>query len=358
METNANKPEKEFTIKEIVLNVQDWFKYLISKWYILIIAGILGGALGALYAKFTKPIYTARTTFVLESGGNKNGGLGQMADLAALAGVDLGQANGGMFQGDNLFELYKSRKMIEAVLLSPLKSDSSKLLIDRYFQMSKTKDEWQKNKPELLKIDFRDDSQGPLLRSRDSLLKVVVQNINKNNLVVDKNDKKSTIVKVDVNSQDEIFSKEFNETLVAKVNEFYINTKTKRSADNIQILQYKTDSVRAVMNGNITAAAIAIDGTPNLNPTRQAQRLIPTQRSQFSAETNKAILGQLVQNLELAKVSLMRELPLIQKVDEPIFPLEKKKIGLLTAIVIGSFLFIFFISIFLLLQKLFRNIMN
>lgn len=356
--TEAKNKDSIITIKELILNIKVWIRYLISKWYYLIIAGILGGIIGALYAKFSKPTYTARTTFVLESGDNSSGGLGQMAGLAALAGVDLGQANGGMFQGDNLFELYKSRKMIEAVLLSPSKSDSSILLIDRYFQMSKTKDIWQKDNPELLKIDFRKSDLGPLLRSRDSILKEVVQNFNKNNLVVDKNDKKSTIIKVDVNSPDEIFSKEFNETLVAKVNEFYIKTKTKRSADNIQILQYKTDSVRSVMNGSITAAAIVIDGTPNLNPTRQAQRIIPTQRSQFSAETNKAILGQLVQNLEMAKVSLMRELPLIQKVDEPVFPLEKKKIGLLKGTVVGSFLFIFFISIFLLLQKLFRNIMS
>ncbi len=126
--------------------------------------------------------------------------------------------------------------------------------------------------------------------------------------------------------------------MVNTVNDFYIRTKTKKSQDNIAILQRKTDSVRAVLNGSISSGAIVLDATPNLNPTRQAQRTIPIQRSQFSAETNRAILGQLVQNLELSKMNLMKESPLIEKIDEPIFPLDKNstskvKMGIIGCIV-------------------------
>lgn len=141
-----------------------------------------------------------------------------------------------------------------------------------------------------------------------------------------------SIIKIDVKSENEVFAKEFNEALVMEVNEFYIQTKTKKSLDNIVILQHKTDSVRAVMNGAISSAAIIVDATPNLNLTKQAQRIVPSQRSQFSAETNKAILGQLVQNLEMSKMALMKEAPLIQKVDEPIYPLSVERIGKLKSV--------------------------
>ncbi|MDR2270630.1 MAG: lipopolysaccharide biosynthesis protein [Sphingobacterium sp.] len=359
MENKTLQTREELSLKQLILKVKGWFTYLLLKWYILVMAIILGAVASFFYAKSRKPIYKASTTFVLEAGGNNNngGGMSQMAGLAALAGIDLGNTGGGIFQGDNLFELYKSRKMIEAVLLERSSSDSTKLLVDRYLEMEKIRDKWKEKKKELLQIDFAKKVPDHLQRQRDSILQTIVKDINKNKLTVGKNDKKSAIIKVDVKSTDEIFSKEFNESLVAQVNDFYIKTKTKKSLDNIEILQRKTDSVRAVMNGSISSAAVAIDATPNLNPTRQAQRLVPTQRSQFSAETNKAILGQLIQNLEMAKMNLMKEAPLIQKVDEPVLPLEVDKIGKIRATLIGGILAGLLAAVFLLFRKIFKNIM-
>src|SRR3546814_7090606 len=71
------------------------------------------------------------TTFVLE-GGDSKGGLSQYAGMAAMVGVDLGGGTSGLFQGDNIFELYKSRRMLTQTLLSKTHSDSSELLIERY----------------------------------------------------------------------------------------------------------------------------------------------------------------------------------------------------------------------------------
>lgn len=359
MENITLKNKQELSLKQVIEKVIKWLKYILSKWYIILVGALFGAGISFFYAKSKKPIYMASTTFVLETGASNTGsGMSQMAGLAALAGVDLGQSNSGMFQGDNLFELYRSRKMIESALLLKSVSDSSKLLLDRYLVMTEANVNWKKKSPELFQINFSTNQPSSLLRKRDSILQKVVQDINKNNLIVGKNDKKSTIIKVDVKSTDEIFSKEFNEALVNQVNDFYISTKTKKSLDNIQILQRKTDSVRAVMNGSISSAAVAIDETPNLNPTRQAQRLIPAQRSQFSVETNKAILGQLIQNLELAKMSLLKEAPLIQKVDEPRFPLEVDRIGKFKAALIGGFISGLALAIFLVFRQIFKRIMN
>lgn len=347
----------EISLKDFILKVQEWSRYLFSKWYIFMIMVLIGSGLGIFYAYTQKPTFKASTTFVMESGEGTSSGMGQMAGLAALAGVDLGMSGGGIFQGDNLFELYKSRKMIESTLLLPSASDSSQLLIDRYLALTDTRTKWKEEHPALLHIDFSKSISKDLVRARDSILQRATSDINRNNLVVGKMDKKSAIIKVDVKSTDEIFSKEFNEALVAQVNDFYIKTKTKKSLDNIAILQNKTDSVRAVMNGNIATAAVVIDATPNLNPTRQAQRLVPTQRSQFSAETNKAILSQLVQNLEMSKMALMKEAPLIQKVDEPVLPLEIDKIGKAQAAIIGGLLFGLITLIFIAGRKIYSDIL-
>lgn len=361
MATEINKnngAEDEISLKELILNIQEWMKYLWSKWYILLIAGIVGGALGLLYALNKKPTYTATTTFVLESG--EKGGLSQYAGMAAMVGIDLGGNAGGLFQGDNILELYKSRTMLEKTLLSKTYPDSNELLIERYIAFNELRATWEE-KPELLALDFKQNPitlDQPMLRLRDSLITDFSQSINENNLIVSKPDKMLSIIKVEFVSNDEVFSKSFNDALVRHVNEFYIQTKTNKSKRNIEILQHKVDSVRAVMGGAISTAATVVDATPNLNPTRQAQRIIPSQQAQFSAETNKAILGQLVQNLEASKMTLLQEQPLIQVVDQPVYPLKVEELGKAKATVIGGFLFGFLALVGLVLRRYYRDIME
>ncbi|WP_313262085.1 Wzz/FepE/Etk N-terminal domain-containing protein [Sphingobacterium multivorum] len=342
--------KREVTPKELILKIREWLQYLKSKWLILLIISAIGGIGGFFYSKIKKNIYTATTTFVLEST-EQASGIGQYAGMAALVGIDLGGKGEGIFQGDNLMELYKSQRMIKEALLKSSEKDSSKLLIIPYLKL-KNSDE------DKISIFYNKGKiNDKLLRIRDSILNDAVEDINKNILKVEKLDKKLSIFKVDVMSQDENFSKVFNETLVQVVNDFYINTKTKKSLDNVKILQLKTDSVRALMNGNISESAYAIDATPNLNPTRQAQRLVPTQRSQFSAETNKAILAQLVQNLEMSKMALMKETPLIQVVDEPVFPLKKTTLGRTKGIILGAIVSFIFTALCLICVRIFNKIM-
>jgi hypothetical protein len=350
---SETKNKQEVTPKELILKIGEWLEYLKSKWLFLLIVSAIGGVGGFFYSKLKKNIYTATTTFVLEST-EQAGGIGQYAGMAALVGIDLGGKGEGIFQGDNLMELYKSQKMIKEALLKSSEKDSSKLLIIPYLKLKKLKNG---DEDKTLIFYNKGKLNDKLLRIRDSILNDAVEDINKNILKVEKLDKKLSIFKVDVMSQDENFSKAFNETLVQVVNDFYINTKTKKSLDNVKILQLKTDSVRALMNGNISESAYAIDATPNLNPTRQAQRLVPTQRSQFSAETNKAILAQLVQNLEMSKMALMKETPLIQVVDEPVFPLKKTTLGRTKGIILGAIVSFIFTALCLICVRIFNKIM-
>ena len=58
-------------------------------------------------------------------------GIGQMSGMASLLGVNLGGLGGtnGLFQGDNIMELYRSDRMLEETLLSPF--DNKKLLVNK-----------------------------------------------------------------------------------------------------------------------------------------------------------------------------------------------------------------------------------
>lgn len=347
----------EISLKELFSKLGEWYRYLLSKWKLIIGFGILGGLIGLAYAYKSKPIYTATTTFVLEAG-DKSSGLAGLGGLASMAGIDLGGGGGGLFQGDNLLEFYKSRKMIQQSLLTPMQSDSSQWLIDRYIQINELQQAWD-TKPTLKGLNFKKPAANlSQQRLQDSILSTMVKDITENYLAVNKPDKKLSIVKVEVKAKDETFAKEFNTIIVNKVNSFYKQNKTEKLLINVAILQHKTDSVRRVMNGAIYNAAAVADATPNLNPTRQVQRIAPVQRSQFSAETNKAILATLVQNLEMSKMTLLKETPLIQVIDEPVYPLSKGKVGKLKSLILGGILGGFLMALVLVVRKLFQEVMK
>lgn len=357
-EKRKSGQEDEISLRDLVLKIRSWVIYLWNKKWLVIAAGVVGGLLGFFYAYNKTPIYTATTTFVLESG-EKGGGLGAYAGVASMMGIDLNGGGGDMFQGDNILDFYKSRKMIEKTLFSPVDDVSNQPLIEKYIEINHLRKVWAEN-DQLKEIHFKvgDFELAKRDRLRDSVIGSIVQMISKSYLSVNKPDKKLSKIQVDVKSADEVFAKRFNEELVKNVNDFYIQTKTKKSLDNVAILQRKTDSVRAVMNGAFYSAAAVSDATPNINPTRQVQRAAPIQRAQASAEANKAILSSLIQNLEMSKIALMRETPLLQIVDGPIFPLHKEKFGKAKGIVLGG-LILGFITTFVLLFKAFvKNIMQ
>jgi len=350
--------KSEISVQELLFKFKDWLRYFRSYWKIIFLAGCLGAIIGLAYAIYTKPEYTAKTTFVLEEDamGGGMGGLGQMAGLAAMVGIDIGGSSNGLFQGDNIAALYKSRVMLEKALLTKaIINGKEQLLIDRYVDVAGLKNKWL-SKTKYAEVKFTEVSGRPETRQADSLLGEVIEDISKKYLKVGKPDKKLNIISVEFTAQDEEFAKVFNQTIVATVSEFYIETKTKKSLSNIRVLQHQTDSVKAVMNGAITSAARVVDITPNLNITRSSQRTDPVQRSQFNAEANKAILTELVKNLELSKMNFLKDKPLIQVVDEPLFPIKSEAPGKVKMGVFGFFLALIIVVTVLAFKRVYNTL--
>jgi hypothetical protein len=346
----------EISLKELILKIIGWWHYLLSKWKLIIIAGVVGGTLGFFYAYLKKPIYTAELSFALQDE-KSGGGLGSALGLASQFGIDLGGSAGGEFSGDNLLELMQSRSMVEKALLTPVDiKGKTETLAEFYIEFNQLRKAWQ-NKPELKNIHFFPNAQRPRFSlQQDSILGTFYKSLTGNNLTVDKLDKKLSIINLKVRSKNELFSKYFAEILAKVVSDFYVQTKTKRSIENVNILQRQTDSVRRMLNAAISGVAFSIDAAPNANPSLQTLR-VPSQRRQVDVQANTAILTELVKNLEAEKVTLRRETPLIQIIDNPILPLEKEQIGKRTGMIIGCILSVFFTVIILALKIVYKKIM-
>lgn len=76
----------------------------------------------------------------------------------------------------------------------------------------------------------------------------------------------------------------------------------------------------------------------------------------FAAD--KTLLGKRIENMEVTKMALLKETPLIQVVDEPVLPLEREKFGKVKEMVLGGLLFGFLIVIYLSISIFFKNIIR
>jgi hypothetical protein len=342
----------EITLKDVILKLAELRRYLRSKWQLITLAILIGAGMGIAYSAVKKPTYEAELSFVLDDEKSASGGLGAAAGLASQFGVDIGGGGvGGAFTGDNLLELMKSRSMVQKTLLFPVTiGNKQQTLADFYIDFSKIR-----QRSEFKNIEYptnADQSKFSLLQ--DSLLGVLYKTIIKANLSVDKVDKKLSIITVKVVSKNELFSKYFAEVLVKNVSDFYIETRTKKSSRNVNVLQRQTDSVRRELNAAISGVASSSDISPNPNPSLQILR-VPSQRKQVDVQANTAILTELVKNLELSRMSLRKETPLIQIIDNPILPLDKQQVGKAAGAIVGGFVCGFIMTLFLLLRKILKD---
>jgi uncharacterized protein involved in exopolysaccharide biosynthesis len=356
---NQDMPSDEISLKELIEKILEAFRFLRTKWLIIAFIGIIGGGIGLGYAWLKKPVYQAVVTFALEDDKQSGGGISGALGLASSLGFDLGGSAGGAFSGANLIELMKSRKMVEKSLLNPIKvGNDSITLADRLIEMLEKRKKLEEEKIWVGKTLFPlGANQEKFSLKQDSLLSILYQNVTGENalLAVAQKDKKISIISVEVATIDELFSKVFAESIVKEVSQFYIETKSKRARNNVAILQKQADSVRNELNQAITGVAVVSDNNFNLNPALNVNRVPSTQR-QVDVQANTAILTQLVTNLELAKVALMKETPLIQLIDQPILPLKKDKPGKLKSLLLGGFLGIFMSALYVLLRRFFNQI--
>ena len=324
----------EISLKELIQNGQVWFAFFKSKWKIIFLAGLIGGLLGLGYSFTKKTIYTAKLSFALEEKGSGGGNLSSLAAQFGLGGI--GGGDGGVFSGGNMIELLKSRFLIEKTLLSTVTiNGKSDLLINRYIRFNKLDKAWAKKK-NLAALKFTNSDRTHFTLQQDSVLGMISGGLIKNNVAVAQQDKKLSIINVVFASTDEIFAKVFSEKLIETVTDFYIETKTKKSRGNVMLLQNRADSVQRELNAALYGRAQF--GDQNMGLIRQ-QAAVPKLKQEMKVQMLGTLYGELVKNLEFAKLTLMREEPLVQIIDQPILPLPKTRLGKLKAMMTGGFLF-------------------
>jgi uncharacterized protein involved in exopolysaccharide biosynthesis len=336
---------EQIKVSDLLALVNKVIKYLLSQYKLIGITTTITCLIAIGYWYQQTPTYRASATFIVEEGSSKGGGL---SGIASQFGIDIGSMMGGggsgMFSGENIYEIMKSRLIIEKVLLSKIDSaegGNGKSMADLYMQISGMQQALNKKGPEFAKLNFTnitEDSKHTVLQ--DSVLNILVQRVTGQNLSIEKQNKKTSIVTISVTSSSQLFSKTFVEKLLSQTSELYVDIKTRNLSKNINKIQRKADSLQNSLNNIYDRSYI------NLSRPQEA-----TTRDKTVTNT---LYGEVIKNLETLKISLINQTPLIQVLDMPRYPLQDQKYRLKNLLLMGfaiGFILSSVVAIFLYTEK-------
>lgn len=251
--------------------------------------------------------------------------------LLAQFGLDVGGSNpSGVYQGESLVSLFKTRSMIERALLQPFSHSKDTLtLADMLF-----KDTKHAKKEAFQQVDFK------LVRAEqseltDSALYLTYKYVKEKVLDVSKPDKKQGFINVACMHVDRQVAMRMSEVMINMVTDFYIESLTKKARKNLDVLRAEADSVQRQLNENLRLTATL--GDLNVNPMRQIVRT-DQNRAMIDLQISMAVFGELVKNLQLAEIGLRKQTPLITVIESPAYPLEKVGLSRLKIIAAGLLL--------------------
>jgi hypothetical protein len=329
------------------------FSFLFKQWLYFLIVAIVGGIAGILYAKMDRPAYESKLTFALDAGANDVGLSGAM-NLAAQFGFGFG-SNQSMFEGDNILEILKSRRIIEAVLLSTEKFNEKELTLAEYYLTSSGLKEILAKKPHLKNISFPVGVEKKSLSYiQDSVLNNIYLDFTTKNIYAGRPDKKLSIYEIRVKTSDEKFTKIFTDRLIEQASNFYTEITSRKDRETLEILEQRVASLKTNVASSIDTKASSQDA--NVNPAFVAAQS-PALKQQFNMQAYGEAYKEMFKTLEMARYQYLKKIPLLQIIDPADYPMRKIKLGklktgLLFAIAGMLILFLVFWSRFILKETL------
>jgi hypothetical protein len=302
-------------------------KIILKKWWLFAVVTILAGIGGIVYATMQVPKYESDLTFALDAGSTV-GTLSGAMNLAAQFGIGSGSGLS-MFDGDNILEIMKSRRMVETVLLTTESFDNHPYTLVQYFIEKLDMNKELGKKATSKKISFPVGvKKNELTYLQDSFLYCVYNSFVKNNLAATRPDKKLSIYEVKVTSMNEKFSKIFTDRIVQETSSYYKEITSKKDKETLDILEERVAFISGNIGKSIDSRAVLHDA--NLNPA-MAQTESPGVKQQYNIQAYSEAYKEMFKTLEMARYQYLKKIPLLQIIDNADYPMKKIKTSKLKA---------------------------
>lgn len=315
------------------MTTQDLIKKIILRIgrlkFLIIVLGLLMGALFFLYARSIKPVYTSRASVFPLTASNDNSA--STSALSSILGITDAPKSFSQEASINIVELALSRNTRESVAMDRLPEMGNKtiaeLLIDNY---NKGKTIFQSS----IKMPA---NQAALAALGGSLLKGgITAKINKNG-----------ILEINYSNSDVDLIGPISYRFIEKISEFYKELKIQKAKLDYDFTIRKIDSLDRVLN-TFDRKAIRLSKTTLFVPGEKIEFSIPKENLSNQKEWVTRQRDASANNREEALWRLQKNTPIIATLDRPDPPYEEKKpstilygiIGFIMGSLLSTILFI------------------
>ena len=352
--------DDEITLKELILKIQEYYQKVMTHWKMVVIGGVVMGAIFLTKALLEDTTYTATLTFMVnEDEGGRAGGA--IAGLLGQFGFSTGAT--GKYNLPKILELSRSRRIVQEALMERVNIDGQMdYLANHIIRLYEYHDQWE-DIEDLQNFLFKADSVEIFKESENKALKSIYSQVvgdpdNKiEGLLSTSFGEETAIMKLSVKSISEILSIEIANVIYEKLSLFYIQKSTEKQEQTYRLMKSKADSLLSLAN-NRQMQLLKFNDTYRSLPLQQysAKRL----ELERDVQIFTIAYGEAIKNVEIADFAFKNATPFFQIIDWPIPPLKGSFsiINLLKTIIVGGIFGSFILIVYLIIKNAVNNAMN
>ncbi len=330
----------EINIGDLFTKIGEYGRYLLRKWWVILIVGLVFSMAFRYYKKVMKEKYTSYVDFAVKGG--------EGSTTSSNTSYGFGISTGAEFTNEFFLGIIQSRRLIkEALVQKEFIDGNSDAMCKHYIDMYPRWSGKKKIKDFLL-VSTNIDS---LSRYEDSVLNVIYDEIIDNDLTVEFNED-IDMNELTMESVSYEFCQKFASWLTSAASDFYINNQIKIELETVDLIQHRADSIKGVMQSKENYLAGLQDRSAfNI----KAQGLLEQGRLLRDIELLNLEYAEIYGQLELAKFALRNKTPLVSIVDSPKFATVKEKENLILYMIMGFILGSIICIIVILIRKYIRD---
>lgn len=340
----------EINIGDLFTKFGEYRRYLLKKWWVILILALGLAFLLRFYSVWKKEHYVAHADFAVK--GTEGSSTSSLASLASSFGI--GITTGTEFTNSLFLGILQSRTLVKEALLEKRTMSITKgqppredYLANFYIEMYP---KWSKKK-KVKNFRLEHGTMDSLTVYEDSCLTVIYDELISSDITTEFSDELG-MNQMEVSSLSREFSYYLADYLAFAGSDYYINAQVTNEQKTVALMETKADSLRSLLEGKEELLARVQDGSSyqvkyagyvSQNKLLREIALITTEYSTTFAQ------------LQLARFDLQNKTPLVDMIDQPKFSTIKEKEQTTFFMIIGLILGVIFSSIGLSIRKYIRD---
>ncbi len=345
--------DDEIQIGTFFKGVNETIWFIIKRWYIVLLFVAIFCGIGAMYSIWYGKKYIATSSFAVEGQSASSSLLSSAMSLANALGIQSSSSKGNAYNNNFFATLIQSRKVIkESLMTEGIMNGKKDLMANHYITLYKWREGsllhkgWNKS-PRLKDFYFKKKPIDQFTPLEDSISNIIYESIVDNNIEIIYDE--STPFNIGIfTTRNRDYSMNMLKILLDKSASYYMENVYALNQKNMRVAEFRVDSLgRELKKFDFRVASlrdqsnntIRQKGLLNVNNAAREQTLL---NAQYSAAVN---------NVELARVTILTSAPVLQIIDDPAYSTQVSFVNMTIAIIVGVFLGIFFGSIYLFVRR-------